>query len=80
MSAPRYAVVNQPDNPASPKANHRARTELCTYGVLAVEYFRLHVGDEAQAEEAVRALERKCEVLKQVFSAYQMAAPPAVSN
>jgi hypothetical protein len=31
VSVPRQAVVNQLDNPAWPKASHRARTELNVY-------------------------------------------------
>ena len=32
MRVPRETDADQPDNPAWPKADHRARTELCTWG------------------------------------------------
>ena len=40
---------------------------------LRVERFMLHAGEQAEAEEAVRAFERECEVLKAALTEYQAA-------
>jgi CheY-like chemotaxis protein len=45
-----------------------------------VERFLLQAGEQAEAEEAVRAFERECEVLKAVLTAYQAATVPMQSG
>jgi CheY-like chemotaxis protein len=43
---------------------------------LRVERFMLHAGEQAEAEEAVRALERECEVLRAALTEYQSTTSP----
>jgi CheY-like chemotaxis protein len=40
-----------------------------------VEQFLLHAGEQAEAEDAVRAFERECAVLKAALAAHQVATP-----
>ncbi len=54
--------------------------EAARQAALRVERLMLHAGEQPDAEEAVKALERECEVLKQVLSAYQSAASPPEST
>jgi PAS domain S-box-containing protein len=45
-----------------------------------VERFLLHTGEQAEAEEAVRALEQQCEVLKAILAEYQATTTPMQSS
>ena len=66
---------------------HRMKGTLLHLGAEAareaakrVERFMLHAGEQAEVEEAARALERECEVLKQALSAYHSATSPGEST
>ena len=41
-----------------------------------VEHFLLHAGEQADAEEAVRAFEQECETLRAVLIEYQATTSP----
>ena len=52
--------------------------EAATEAATRVEHFMMHAGEPPEAEEAVRALERECEVLKAALTEHQATAkaPP----
>ena len=45
--------------------------EAAREAALRVERFMLHAGEQSEAEEAVRVLERECEVLRAALTEYQ---------
>jgi PAS domain S-box-containing protein len=47
---------------------------------IRVERCMLHPGEQGEAEEAVAALERMCQVLKQALSLHRAASSPAASD
>ena len=47
---------------------------------LRVEHFLLHAGGQTEAEEAVRAFERECEILKAALTEYQATTTPMQSG
>ena len=60
------------------RLGHRLKGALAHLGAeaareaaLSVERFLLHAGEQAEAEEAVRAFERECEVLRAALTEYQ---------
>ena len=50
--------------------------EAAREAALRVEQFLLRAGEQTEAEEAVRALERECEVLKAALTEYQATTAP----
>ena len=65
------------------RLGHRLKGTLVHLGAEAareaaqrVEHFMLHAGEQAEAEEAVRALERECEVLRAALTEYQATTSP----
>jgi HPt (histidine-containing phosphotransfer) domain-containing protein len=50
--------------------------EVAREAALRVERFMLHSSEQAEADEAVRALERECEVLKAALTDYQATTSP----
>ena len=50
--------------------------EAAREAALRVERFLLHAGEQAEAEEAVRAFERECEVLRAALTEYQATTSP----
>ena len=65
------------------RLGHRMKGTLVHLGAEAaseaasrVERFTLHAGEQAEAEEAVRSLERECEVLKATLTEYQATTSP----
>jgi PAS domain S-box-containing protein len=50
--------------------------EAAREAAARVEHFLLHAGEQAEAEEAVRAFERECEVLRAVLTEYQATTSP----
>ena len=45
--------------------------EAAREAALRVERFMLYAGEQAEAEDAVRAFERECEVLRAALTEYQ---------
>ena len=50
--------------------------EVAREAAQQVEHFLLRAGEQAEAEEAVRAFERECEVLRAVLTEYQATTTP----
>ena len=50
--------------------------EAAREAALSVEGFMLHAGEQAEAEEAVSAFERECEVLRAALTEYQATTSP----
>ena len=50
--------------------------EAAREAALRVERFMLYAGEQTEAEEAVRAFERECEVLRAALTEYQATTSP----
>ena len=65
------------------RLGHRLKGSIVHVGAEAareaasrVERFMLHAGEQAEAEEAVTAFERECEVLRVALTEYQATTAP----
>jgi PAS domain S-box-containing protein len=77
------AVLQKGDLVEVGRIGHRLKGTLFHLGAEAAreaasraERFMLHAGEQSDAEEAVRALERECEVLRAVLTKYQATTSP----
>jgi len=75
-----HAAVQQGDLAEVGRLGHRLRgtvvylaAEPAAQAARRVERFELDRGEQADAEEALRTLERECEVLKTALTAHRLA-------
>ena len=58
------------------KGNVTPSAEPAREAALRVEHFLLNAGEQTEAEEAVNAFERECEILKAALTEYQATTSP----